>query len=136
MGTFGRVLNLSFDPGDQPLAGITSHEDRPQSHAGWGRSGLTKRSSLMTESVKTAAHEVHELLLEARPERKNENLAKAIHLAETASTPRDHFQLETFVAIRNLRTGLECGASAAEAEALLLHAIETANRWARHARRA
>jgi hypothetical protein len=88
----------------------------------------------MAESVKTRAHEVHELLLEARPERKDVNIAKAAQLAETAATPRDHFQLETFVAIRNLRTAIESGASAADAEALLLLAIEATDRWVRHAK--
>ena len=86
----------------------------------------------MAESIKTA-HKVHDFLLEAHPQRKNDNLAKAAQLAETANTPRDHFQLETFVAIRNLRTAIQSGESGANLEALLLHAIEAADRWVRHA---
>jgi hypothetical protein len=57
-------------------------------------------------------------------------LAKAAHLAETDGNPSDHFQLDTFVAIRNLETAIENGASAAEREPLLLNAISIALKWA------
>jgi hypothetical protein len=83
----------------------------------------------MTGRSKTTASEVHGLLLEARPEADNVNLAKASHLAETAGVPGDHHQLETFVAIRNLRTAIEGDASADELESMLLHAISTAEHW-------
>jgi GMP synthase PP-ATPase subunit len=75
------------------------------------------------------ASEVHALLLEAHPEVNNDNLAKAAHLAEATGVPHDHRQLETFVAIRNLRTVIESGAGATELETLLLHAISTAEQW-------
>ena|SRR5580692_1915720 len=78
----------------------------------------------MANRSKTPAREVHGLLLEAHPEADNDNLVKAAHIAETASAPRDHRQLETFVAIRNLRTAVESGAGAAELESLLLHAVD------------
>jgi hypothetical protein len=84
----------------------------------------------MTQHSKAIAHEVHELLLAASPETDNVNLIKAAHLAETAGVPRERFQLNTFVAIRNLRTAIENGASAAELEPLLLHAISLAAQWA------
>ncbi len=89
----------------------------------------------MTDLAKPAAHEVHELLLEAQPHTNDVNLMKAAHVAETAGVPRNHLQLETFVAIRNLRTAIEKGASAAEAEALLLHAVDVAERWVEQAMR-
>jgi hypothetical protein len=84
----------------------------------------------MTEHSKATASEVHALLLEAHPEAHNDNLAKAAHLAETSGVPRYHRPLETFVAIRNLRTALENGAGADELESLLLHAISTPEQWA------
>jgi hypothetical protein len=83
----------------------------------------------MTDHSKTTAKDVHGLLLEAHPEVNNINLEKAAHVAEVAGDPRDRLQLETFVAIRNLRTKIEGGASAAEAESLLLHAVDVAERW-------
>jgi hypothetical protein len=83
----------------------------------------------MTEHSRTTASEVHALLLEAHPEVNNDNLAKAAHLAEATGVPRDHRQLATFVAIRNLRTAIEGDAGAAELETLLLHAISTAEQW-------
>jgi hypothetical protein len=72
---------------------------------------------------------VHALVLEAHPKPHNDNLAKAAHLAKIAGVPRDHRQLETFVAIRNLRTALENGEGADELGSLLLHAISTAEQW-------
>jgi hypothetical protein len=69
------------------------------------------------------------LLLEAHPEADNVNLAKAAHLAESAGEPRNRLQMELFVAIRNLRTAIENGASAVELESLLLHAINVAEQW-------
>ena len=87
----------------------------------------------MTGHSKPTAHDVHKLLLEADPHADDVNLVKAAHVAETTGVPRDHLQLETFVAIRNLRTAIENGASAAEAEALLLHAVDVAERWVEQA---
>jgi hypothetical protein len=55
------------------------------------------------------ARKVHTLLLEAHPEAGNVNLAEASHLAETAGVPSDDLQLETFVAIRNVRRAIDNG---------------------------
>jgi hypothetical protein len=46
---------------------------------------------------------------------------KAAHQAEAAGVPGDRFEMETFVAIRNIETAN--GSSAAELESLLKHAI-------------
>ncbi len=75
------------------------------------------------------ARKVLELLFEAHPEASDVNLAAAAHLAEAAGAPRDDLQLETFVAIRNVRTAVDNGASGAELGPLLMHAIEVAERW-------
>lgn len=87
----------------------------------------------MANDVKSTADQVHDLLLEAHPHSDDDKLLEAGHLAETAGVPRNQLQLETFVAIRNLRTAIEQDASAAEAESLLLHAIDVAERWVREA---
>ena len=76
------------------------------------------------------ARKVHTLLLEAHPEAGNVNLAEASHLAETAGVPSDDLQLETFVAIRNVRRAIDNGASAAELGPLLMHAVKVAEHWA------
>lgn len=83
----------------------------------------------MTEHSRTTASEVHALLLEAHPEVDNVNLTKAAHLAEAASVPGDRHQMETFVAIRNLRTATDNGAGIAELEPLLAHAVRVAEQW-------
>jgi hypothetical protein len=74
------------------------------------------------------------VLLEAHPEADNVNLAEAAHLAETAGVPSDDLQLETFVAIRNVRTAIDNGAGGAELEPLLMHAVRVAQHWATTAR--
>jgi hypothetical protein len=74
---------------------------------------------------------VLDLLLEAHPHSHDHNLLKAGHLAQTAGAPQNHLQLKTLDAIRDLRKAIEEGASGAEAEALLLHAIDVAERWVR-----
>jgi hypothetical protein len=70
----------------------------------------------MTDHSKTTAKDVHGLLLEAHPEVNNINLEEAPHVAEIAGDPRDRLRLETFVAIRNLRTAIDDGTSATEVE--------------------
>lgn len=84
----------------------------------------------MIDHSETTAREVHALLLDARPEADNANLAEAAHLAETAGNPRDPFQMKAFVAIQGVRTAIESGTSAAEAQSLLLDAIASALHWA------
>ncbi len=83
----------------------------------------------MTEHARTTASEVHALLLEAHPEADNVKLTRAAHLAEAAGAPGDRHQMQTFVAIRNLRTAIENGAGAAEREPLLMHAVRVAEQW-------
>jgi hypothetical protein len=74
------------------------------------------------------ARKVLDLLLEAHPEASN--VAKAAHLAEASGAPRDDLQLETFVAIRRVRTAIDNGASGAELGPLLMHAVKVAEHWA------
>jgi hypothetical protein len=73
---------------------------------------------------------VQGLLLEAHPEANNINLVTAARVAEATGKPRNHRQMETFAAIRDLRTAIEGGAAADEAESLLLYAIKVAENWA------
>lgn len=77
-----------------------------------------------------SARKVLELLLEAHSEAINVNLAEAAHLAEAAGGPRDDLQLEAFVAIRNVRTAIDNGASGAELGPLPMHAAKVAEHWA------
>jgi hypothetical protein len=64
---------------------------------------------------------VHELLLEAGPQTHDENLARA---AEIVSSPdvvaHDDLGADVFLAIQRLRKAIADGASASEAEDLLL----------------
>lgn len=71
-----------------------------------------------------SARKVLELLLEARPEASN------VNLAEAAGAPREDLQLEAFVAIRNVRTAIDNGASGAELGPLPMHAAKVAEHWA------
>jgi hypothetical protein len=84
----------------------------------------------MKKDAQKTGHDVHVLLLEARPEPGNVNLAKAAHLAETTGLPSDDLQSKTFVAIKNVQTAIENGASAAEGEQLLMQAVSVAAHWA------
>jgi hypothetical protein len=81
-------------------------------------------------SSERQAHEVHELLLEARPQGGDPNLARA---AEITSAPDANveFRDNVFVAIQRLRMAIADGASGSEAEALLLDAIRAAEHWVR-----
>jgi hypothetical protein len=78
------------------------------------------------------ASEVHELLLEARPQVNDENLARA---AEITSSPdliaHDDLRANVFLAIQRLRKAIADGASASEGEDLLLDAISAAEHWVR-----
>jgi hypothetical protein len=74
---------------------------------------------------------VHELLLEARPQGGDANLARAAEIASAPDDPvaNDGLRANVFVAIQRLRTAVADGASASEGEALLLQAIMAAERW-------
>jgi hypothetical protein len=84
----------------------------------------------MASSEKLVASEVHELLLEARPQAHDVNLARA---AEITSLPdviaHDDFRAKVFLAIQRLRKAISDGAGANESEDLLLDAISAAGRW-------
>jgi hypothetical protein len=86
----------------------------------------------MVSPEKLVASEVHELLLEARPQADDGNLARA---AEIISSPdviaHDGFRADVFLAIQRLRKAISDGASASEAEDLLLDAISAGERWVR-----
>jgi hypothetical protein len=93
--------------------------------------GQSQRGEVqVNEHAKSTAREVHALLLEANSQTHNVNLTKAAHLAETEGKPNDHFQLDTFIAIRSVQTAIENGASAAEREPLLMNAVSIALKWA------
>jgi hypothetical protein len=84
----------------------------------------------MASQEKLVASEVHELLLEARPQADDENLAWA---AEITSSPdliaHDDGRASVFLAIQRLRKAIADGASASEREDLLLDAISAAEHW-------
>jgi hypothetical protein len=84
----------------------------------------------MVSPEKLVAREVHELLLEARPQTDDANLARA---AEITSSPNlvshNDFRANVFLAIQRLRKAIADGASASEAEDLLLDAISAAEHW-------
>jgi hypothetical protein len=84
----------------------------------------------MASAEKQTAQEVHELLLEAHPQSDDVNLARA---AKVTSAPdafaKDEFRANVVLAIQRLRKAIADGASANEAEELLLDAIGAAQRW-------
>lgn len=85
----------------------------------------------MPNSEKQIAREVHELLMNARPERDDPNLIKAALFqsaipASELSPAKDN----VFAAIANLQTATKKGASAVEGEKLLRQAIHAAEHWA------
>jgi hypothetical protein len=85
----------------------------------------------MVGPEKLVAREVHELLLEARPQADDASLARA---AEITSSPdviaHDDFRANVFRAIERLQKAIADGAGASEAENLLLDAISAAKQWA------
>lgn len=86
----------------------------------------------MVSPEKLVASEVHELLLEARPQADDTNLARA---AEITSSPdliaHNDGRANVFMTIQLLRKAIGDGASASEAEDLLLDAISAAEHWVR-----
>jgi len=80
---------------------------------------------------KLVAREVHELLLEARPQADDASLVRA---AEITSSPdiiaQNDFRADVFLAIQRLQKAIADGASGSEAEDLLLDAISAAKHWA------
>jgi hypothetical protein len=87
----------------------------------------------MTNYEQSTAHEVHTLLLSARPEPNDIHLAKAASLAsaqlDMLVRQRDEFRGDTFLAIQRTRNAITDGAGAAEGEQLLVSAIRMAEKW-------
>jgi hypothetical protein len=85
----------------------------------------------MVSPEKLVARKVHELLLEARPQADDASLARA---SEITSSPnviaQDDFRGGILLAIQRLQKAIANGASASEAEDLLLDAISAAEHWA------
>ena len=85
----------------------------------------------MPNRDKRTAQEIHELLLNARPQRDDPNLSKAALFQSSVPTSQfSPLRDETFLAIRTLQAAIQRGASAAEGEKLLLEAIRVAEQWA------
>ena len=86
----------------------------------------------MVGQEKLIASEVHGLLLEARPQADDANLARA---AELTSCPdliaHDELRTKVFQAIQRLQNAIADGAGASEAEDQLLDAISAAEHWVR-----
>jgi hypothetical protein len=84
----------------------------------------------MVSPERQVASEVPGLLLEVRPQADDANLARA---AEITSSPdliaHDDFGAKVFLAIQRLRKAIADGASASEAEAILLDTIRAAEHW-------
>jgi hypothetical protein len=86
----------------------------------------------MVSPEKLVASEVHELLLEARPQADDVNLARAVEITSSPDlVAHDDFRANAFLAIQRLRKAIADGAGASEAEDLLLDAISTSERWVR-----
>ena len=87
----------------------------------------------MATGERQVAREVHELLLSARPQADDVDLARAAELSAVddpnMTSPREQVRTAVAVAIRKLRQSIEAGASADHLERLLLDAIEAAERW-------
>ena len=80
---------------------------------------------------KALAKEVHALLLEAKPHRDDDNLAKAAKLASRGRpSEAEHPQTETYFAIMKVNKAIAADASGVDAEGLLRHAITAAQKWA------
>jgi hypothetical protein len=91
---------------------------RHKTVTGWGA------NCAMTDEEHSIAREVHELLLSARPQPTDDNLAKAYELADAERhTPIDGFRADTSLAIQKVRQAILAKAGAVEGEKLLLEAI-------------
>jgi hypothetical protein len=85
----------------------------------------------MDDDEKRIAGGVHALLMNARPHTDDINIARASELASSAvpSSSADGERAAVVAAIEKLRVSIGGGASAAEAERLLLDATYLAERW-------
>ena len=86
----------------------------------------------MVSPERIVASEVHGLLLEARPQADDKNLARATVITSSPDLiAHDNFRANVFLAIQRLQKAIADGASASEAEDLLLDAISAAEHWVR-----
>ena len=85
----------------------------------------------MTANESSPAQEVHALLLSAHPHPGDADLSKAAELASRPDGRRDELRGKTLLAIQTAQTAIAEGASADEAERLLLRAIRAAEQWVR-----
>jgi hypothetical protein len=84
----------------------------------------------MTSSAgDTTARQVHELLLSARPQSGNADLARAAELASSPQAGPQEISRKAFLAIQQTQQAMAEGASAADGEQLLLNAIRAAELW-------
>lgn len=81
----------------------------------------------MTDNDSAKARVVHALLSSALPQRTDENLKKAADLL--LKDGDFHEQKATLLAIQTTMAAIEDGASAAEAEQLLVQATRQAESW-------
>jgi hypothetical protein len=88
----------------------------------------------MLASDKQVAHQVHELLLSAHPERNDPNLIKAALYQSSAPTSPSLVKDQTFIAIRTLQAAIAKGSSAEQGERLLMDAVHAAEDWVVHAK--
>jgi hypothetical protein len=84
----------------------------------------------MVSPEKQVAQEVHELLVEAHPQRDHVNLARVAEITAAKDHPlaNDKFRGDVFLSVQRLRQAIADGASASEAEELLLAAISSSER--------
>jgi hypothetical protein len=85
----------------------------------------------MVSPEKLIASEVHQLLLEARPQADDANLMRASETSSPGLIASDGFRARVFQAIQRLQNAITGGASAGEAEDLLLDAMSAAEHWVR-----
>ena len=77
----------------------------------------------------SAARQVHELLLSARPQSGDADLARAAELASSPQVAPQEISRKAFLAIQQTQQAMAEGASAADGEQLLLNAIRAAELW-------
>ena len=83
----------------------------------------------MANSDEQVARQVHELLLNAHPQRDDPNLTRAALYQSSAPTSHSLVKDQTFIAIKRLRTAVAKGSSAEEGERLLRDAVHAAEGW-------
>jgi hypothetical protein len=125
-------MMLLIDPSGKSL-GLAGNRSPRHTTSRSHKAGLT--SSIIVGPEKQAASEVHGLLLEAHPHADDANLARAAEITSSSEMiAHDDFRANVFLTIQRLQKAIADGASASEAEDLLLDAISAAERWVRAAR--